>query len=104
MAEEQFVQMYVRDFAHLAARAESGQDVGDQLRRRVGEAQSHANLMDSRKEPGHLQAVAERLRATAGHAPVYPHRTAADYAAVAERREVFLMKVADLLETEAQVA
>ncbi|HEX8233565.1 MAG TPA: hypothetical protein VF559_09510 [Caulobacteraceae bacterium] len=101
MAEEQFVQMYVRDFAHLAARAETGQDVDDQLLRRVGEARSHADLMDSRKEPGHLHAVADRLRATAGQAPVYPHRTAADYAAVAERREAFLNRVADLLESQA---
>jgi hypothetical protein len=101
MAEEQFVRMYVRDFSHFATRSEDGQDVDTQLRQRIEEARSHAELMDSRKAPGHLAAVVERLRETARSAPVYPHRTAIDYAAAADRREVFLMKVADLLEAEA---
>ena len=54
MAEEGFVQMYVHDFATLAARAEAGADVEAAVRKRVHETRSHAALMDSRKG-GHGQ-------------------------------------------------
>ena len=70
--------MYVHDFATLAARAEAGSDVEAAVLKRGSETRSHAALMDARKEPGHLEAVAERLR-----------------------REAFLMRVAELLNSDA---
>ena len=48
MVEEGFVQLYVRDFAAMAARADGGQDVEEALTRRVRELKSHAELMDRR--------------------------------------------------------
>src|ERR1700709_1820321 len=63
MAEEEgFIRMYVRDFAHLASRAEAGADVEEALIRRIGEARSHAVLMDRRKSGDHLGAVTDRVR------------------------------------------
>ena len=78
MAEEQFVQMYVRDFTTLAARAESGIDVEAQVKKRILETRSHAQLMDARKSSGHLEAVSERLRAESRRDPSQAVRTAAD--------------------------
>lgn len=100
MAEEQFVQMYVRDFTTLAARAESGIDVEAQVRKRVLETRSHAKLMDARKSTGHLAAVSERLRAESRKDPSQAVRTAADPVGAATRRKAFLLRVADLLEGE----
>ncbi len=100
MAEEGFVQMYVHDFATLAARAEAGSDVEAAVLKRVSETRSHAALMDARKEPGHLEAVAERLRREAKqHSPRHM-RQPTDPQAVA-RREAFLMRVAELLNSDA---
>ena len=99
MAEEGFVQMYVHDFATLAARAEAGADVEAAVRKRVHETRSHAALMDSRKESGHLLAVAERLKKEARqHSPRHM-RQGADPEAVA-RREAFLLWVAELLDAD----
>ena len=100
MAEEQFVQMYVREFTTLAARAESGSDVELQLKKRVSETRSHAELMDRRKSSGHLTGVIDRLKAEAKRNPVAALRTAPDPVAAAARREIFLLKVADMLERE----
>jgi hypothetical protein len=99
MAEEGFVQMYVHDFATLASRAEAGVDVEAALRKRVGETRSHAELMDSRKEPGHLAAVAERLKLEARKSTPANMRHSEDPDARA-RREAFLMRVADLLHAD----
>jgi hypothetical protein len=101
MAEEQFVQMYVRDFTTLASRAESGVDVEPQVRKRILETRSHAALMDARKSSGHLAAVSDRLRVEARRDPSQAVRTAADPAGAAVRRKAFLLRVADLLEAEA---
>jgi len=99
MAEEGFVQMYVHDFAVLASRAETGADVEAAVLKRIGETRSHAVLMDSRKEPGHLAAVAARLKREAKeHSPAHM-RQSGDPGAVA-RREAFLMRVAELLDAD----
>lgn len=100
MAEEGFVQMYVHDFATLAARAEAGSDVEAAVRKRVSDARSHAALMDARKEPGHLAAVADRLKLEAKQSSPRHMRQSLDPDAVA-RREAFLMGVADLLDADA---
>jgi hypothetical protein len=99
MAEEGFVQMYVHDFSTLAARAEAGADVEAAVRKRVNETRSHAALMDARKEVGHLKAVADRLKREARlHSPRHM-RQGLDPGA-AERREAFLLWVADLLDED----
>ncbi len=100
MAEEQFVQMYVRDFTTLAARAESGVDVEPQLRKRILETRSHAALMDQRKSAGHLAAVSERLRVESRKDPAHAVRTCPDPVAAGIRRQAFLARVADMLENE----
>ncbi len=99
MAEEGFIQMYVHDFATLAARAAAGADVEAAVRKRVTETRSHAALMDSRKEAGHLIAVAERLKKEARQRSPRYMRQASDPAAVA-RREAFLLWVAELLDAD----
>ena len=100
MAEEQFVQMYVRDFSALAARSEAGVDVEPQLRRRVSETRSHAALMDLRKTVGHLTAVSERLRVKSRRDATQAVKNTPDPVAAAARRQAFLLRVADLLEAE----
>jgi hypothetical protein len=100
MAEEQFVQMYVRDFASLAARAESGVDVEAQVRKRIDETRKHAELMDRRKTEGHLAAVSERLRVESRRNVSAAVRNAADPVGAAIRREAFMLHIADLLEAE----
>jgi len=100
MAEEQFVQMYVRDFAALAARSEAGIDVEPQLRRRVAETRSHAALMDLRKSAGHLAAVSERLRVESRRDATQAVKNTPDPIAAAARRQAFLARVADLLDAE----
>ena len=100
MAEEQFVQMYVRDFTTLATRAETGVDVEPQVKKRIVETRSHAQLMDIRKSPGHLEAVSERLRTEAKRDASQAVRTAADPVGAAVRRKAFLLRIADLLEAE----
>ena len=97
MAEEQFVQMYVRDFATLAARAEAGGEVEVMVQKRVSDLRAHAQLMDQRKEAGHLAAVSERLLVESRRSHVQALRTADDPAAAARRREAFLVRVAELL-------
>lgn len=92
--------MYVHDFATLAARAEAGADVEAAVIKRVSETRSHAALMDARKEPGHLEAVADRLKREAKqHSPRHM-RQPTDPQAVA-RREAFLMRVAEMLNANA---
>lgn len=100
MAEEGFVRMYVRDFATLAARAETGSDVEEQLQRRLGEARSHAHLMDVRKTGDHLGAISERLRSEAVRRQTRGIQESADPEAAYERRSAFLIRAAELLETK----
>ncbi|MDP3175847.1 hypothetical protein [Phenylobacterium sp.] len=100
MAEEQFVQMYVRDFANLAARAESGTDVDALVRKRIEEARKHAALMDLRKSEGHLAAVSQRLRLESRRNAAAAVRNAPDPIAAAARRESFMQEIADLLDAD----
>ena len=100
MAEEQFVRMYVRDFATLAARAEAGSDVEAQLRKRIDETRVHAAIMDKRKAEGHLAAVSERLRLESRRNAAGALRNALDPEAAAKRREEFMLRVADLLDAD----
>lgn len=104
MPEEGFVQMYVRDFALMAARAEAGTDVEPALTRRIGELRNHAQIMDSRKSPGHLEAVIERLRSESERAEVRHGRLGPDAPAELARRRAFLQRIADELETEPATA
>ena len=98
MIEEGFVQMYVRDFAALAAKAEAGLEVETALLKRVNEARVHATLMDARKSEGHLGAVAERLKLESRRTSVREMRVCGDPDATLARREAFLMRVAALLD------
>ena len=101
MIEEGFVQMYAREFAALAAKAESGLEVEAAVRKRVAETRAHAALMDSRKTVGHLAAVAQRLKQEARRGDaLHQMRAGADPAAALARREAFLVRVADLLDAE----
>ncbi len=105
MIEEGFVQMYTRDFAALAAKAESGLEVETALFKRISETRAHAVLMDSRKSAGHLGAVAERLRLESRRKDaLHQMRPGADPAAALARREAFLVRVADLLDAEPEMA
>jgi hypothetical protein len=97
MVEEGFVSMYARDFVTLAARAESGVEVDIQVEKRIGEARSHAVLMDARKGEGHLPAVAERLRHESTRDDIRTFRPGDDVKAALARRRSFLLDVADRL-------
>ncbi len=100
MIEEGFVQMYTRDFAALAAKAEAGLEVEAALNKRINETRAHATLMDARKGEGHLAAVAERLKLESRRTSVREMRVGADPEATLARREAFLTRVAALLEAE----
>lgn len=95
-AEEGFIQLYVRDFNNLAAKAENGQEVDAAVARRVREARQHATIMDARKDAGHLEAVCERLKLESRRG-AERFRSSDDPQAVAARREAFLLRVADML-------
>jgi hypothetical protein len=104
MIEEGFVQMYARDFAALAAKAEAGLEVEAALGKRINEARAHANLMDARKGEGHLGAVAERLKLESRRTSVREMRVGSDPVAALARREAFLIRVADMLDAEPAAA
>lgn len=106
MPEEGFIQMYVRDFAAMATRAEHGADVEDQIQRRVKELRAHAEIMDARKAPGHRVAVIDRLTHESDRIHVRQGRIGPDDNDQLERRRVFLMRVADMLgdDADAQAA
>jgi hypothetical protein len=99
MIEEGFVRMYAHDFTTLAARAESGAEVELLVQKRIGEARSHAALMDARKGEGHLPAVVERLRAESTRDDVRTIRAGEDVPGALARRRAFLLRIADLLDT-----
>ena len=100
MIEEGFVQMYTRDFAALAAKAEAGLEVEAALHKRISETRAHAALMDARKTEGHLAAVADRLKQESKRTSVREMRVGPDPDATLARREAFLMRVAALLDAE----
>lgn len=102
--EEGFIRMYAHDFALMAARAETGQDIEEALARRMREVRSHAALMDARKAPGHLEAVVVRLRAEAQRTEVRHGRVGPEAPEQLGRRRDFLDRVAQLLEAPAAVA
>ncbi|MDQ0464258.1 hypothetical protein QO010_002039 [Caulobacter ginsengisoli] len=97
MIEEGFVRMYAHDFAALAARAETGAEVELLVQKRIGEARSHAALMDARKGEGHLPAVAERLKTESARDDVRTIRAGEDVPGALARRREFLLRIADLL-------
>lgn len=99
MIEEGFVRMYAHDFTALAARAETGAEVELLVQKRVGEARSHAALMDARKGEGHLPAVVERLKQESAREDVRAIRAGEDVPGALARRRDFLLRVADLLDT-----
>lgn len=101
MVEEGFVQLYVRDFAAMAARSDAGQDVEEALARRVRELKSHAELMDRRKTPGHQAAVVERLITESERTHVRHGRIGPDDTEALERRRDFLLRVAAMLREDA---
>lgn len=97
MIEDGFVQMYARDFVHLASRAELGSEVEPGLERRISEARSHALLMDARKGEGHLDAVSERLRHEAKRKSIRLVRHGSSPLEALERRAAFLEHVIERL-------
>lgn len=99
MIEEGFVRMYAHDFTTLAARAESGAEVELLVQKRIGEARSHAALMDARKGEGHLPAVVERIRSESTREDVRTLRAGEDVEGALARRREFLLRIADLLDT-----
>jgi hypothetical protein len=103
MIEEGFIRLYAGDFATLAARSESGMDVEALLRKRIGEARSHAALMDARKGEGHLPAVAERLDHEAERGNSRTIRESQDIVGALARRKAFLNRVAEILRAPAPV-
>jgi hypothetical protein len=99
MIEEGFVRLYANDFASLAARAEAGMEVEALVQKRIGEARSHAALMDARKGEGHLPAVADRLVEEAARTNSRVVREMQDVAGAMARRRQFLERVAGILRT-----
>jgi hypothetical protein len=97
MIEEGFVRMYAHDFAIFAARAETGVDVDSLVRKRIGEARSHAALMDARKGQGHLAAVADRVDHEAARSDIRAIRVGEDIAGAFARRRAFLTGIANTL-------
>ncbi len=97
MIEEGFVRMYAHDFATLAARAETGTDVEALVQKRIGEARSHAAIMDARKGDGHLPAVADRLVLEAARDDVRMIRAGEDIPGALARRRAFLNRIVDIL-------
>lgn len=104
MIEEGFVRMYAHDFTTLAARAENGTDVELMVQKRIGEARSHAALMDARKGDGHLPAVAERLIVEAAREDVRTIRAGEDVPGALARRKAFLLRIVDMLRAPAIAA
>ena len=104
MIEEGFVRMYAHDFTTLAARAETGTDVEALVQKRIGEARSHAALMDSRKGEGHLPAVAERLTLEASREDVRTIRAGEDVPGALARRKAFLLRIVEILGAPAGAA
>lgn len=97
MIEEGFVRLYANDFASLAARAEAGVEVEALVQKRIGEARSHAALMDARKGDGHLPAVADRLIEESLRTSSRVVREMQDVEGAMTRRREFLERVADIL-------
>lgn len=97
MPEEQFIQMYVRDFATMASRVEAGSDIEAQLNKRISETRSHAALMDARKGEGHLPAVADRVAHEAEREDVRFVRAGQDVPGALARRKEFLLQIVQLL-------
>ena len=97
MIEENYVRLYATDFVRMAQRAETyGTDAGS-IAKRTAEARAHATLMDARKGPGHLAALASRLRDEARH-PRTTGRLGADEAQAIDRKYAFLNAVANDLD------
>ena len=99
MIEEGFVRLDANDFASLAARAEAGVEVEPLVQKRIGEARSHAALMDARKGGDHLPAVADRLVEEAGRTNSRVVREMQDVAGAMARRREFLERIAGILRT-----
>lgn len=99
MIEEGFVRLYANDFASLAARAEAGVEVEALVQKRIGEARSHAALMDARKGGDHLPAVADRLVEESMRTSSRVVREMQDIEGAMARRRAFLERVADILRT-----
>ena len=104
MIEEGFVRLYAHDFAALAARAEGGSDVEAMVQKRIGEARSHAALMDARKGPGHLPAVADRVAHEALRKDIRIVRSGEQIEGAIARRTEFLNRIADQLRGDAPAA
>lgn len=104
MIEEGFVRMYAHDFTSLATRAEAGIDVEGMVQKRIGEARSHAALMDSRKGAGHLPAMADRIAQEAARGDQRLVRNADDAEGAAVRRRAFLNRIAEILRAEPAAA
>lgn len=102
MIEEGFVRLYAHDFTALAARAEGGSDVEAMVRKRIEEARSHAALMDARKGPGHLPAVADRVAREALRTDVRAVRGGEQVEGSIQRRTQFLNRIAAVLRGEAR--
>lgn len=97
MIEDAYVRLYAHDFVQMAGRSELGQNVQDAVQKRLSDARAHAVIMDARKSPGHLNALVSRLRELA---PEFTGRVMlkdANLEEAAERRLVFLNRVADAL-------
>lgn len=99
MIEEAFLRMYASDFVAMAARAEQGTDVADQLKKRLDDCRSHAELMDRRKGQGHLAAMVERLGEESVRFSGRGLPRGDDPAPAAERHRQFLMAAASRLTT-----
>lgn len=99
MIEEGFVRLYANDFASLAARAEAGVEVEALVQKRIGEARSHAALMDARKGGDHLPAVADRLVEESLRTSTRVVREMQDIEGAMARRRAFLERVAGILRT-----
>lgn len=97
MIEDAYVRLYAHDFVQMAGRSELGQDVNAAVEKRLVDARAHAVIMDARKGPGHLEALIRRLRDVA---PEFTGRVMlkdANPVQAAERRLVFLTRIADSL-------
>lgn len=98
MIEESYVRLYSNDFVRMAMRADADGPDPAVSSRRIGEARTHAVVMDARKGEGHLAALAERLREEARRL-AQPGRFEVDPDTVGQQQD-FLTSVADELERD----
>ncbi|WP_395944949.1 hypothetical protein [Brevundimonas sp.] len=97
MIEENYVRLYANDLIRMAQRVQARPNELDPVPQRLGQARTHAAVMDAAKGEGHLAALITRLRDEARR-PSGQTRIGSDAEAIASaRRPALLLAMADAL-------